>query len=283
MKVNSVHLYLGDARRHSNPHMSESVLAGLSRRIGQGDRQARDELVTTHLYLVVRLAWKYHPDRDVELGDLIGAGNIGLVRAAELYQSEKCPVFAGYAVWWIHRMIRNFINKDTHVMRLPDKAIRLISQISMVKDSYFAQFARNPNTEEICAATGATAQEVDKLLHRALNPLSLDKPFSDQSPYSWSDMLADSQAEDIDARLACESDRHLLEHLICDLKDKEQCVLRLFYGLDGKKTHTLAEIGRKLDITRERARQIRDSALERLRHPSRRHLIETLLSGESHY
>ncbi len=282
VKGGSIDLYLGDVKRYSNPHMSETALEGLSQRVCQGDRKARDELVTAHLYLVVRMANR-HQYNDAELGDLIGAGNIGLVRAAELYQSDKCPVFAGYAVWWIRRMIRKFIAEHTHVMCVPEKAMLLMWHVSAVTNSFFASFGRNPSTEEICAAAGASAREVNGLLpetlHGAQYPLSLDEPCRDNSYLCWSDILTDSEAEKVDAQLMRDSDKHLLEHLIHDLKDKERLVLRSFYGLEGKKPRNLAEIGRTLGLTRERVRQIRDSALKRLRHPSRSDLIETLRDG----
>ena len=140
VQVDSVHLYLGDVRRYSKPHLSEGFLEQLSERIHRGDRNARDELVTAHLYLVVRLARQYQHYNEVELGDLIGAGNMGLVRAAELYESEKCPVFAGYAVWWVRRMIRKFIGEQAHVMRIPDKALHLMWQISSLTNNFMESF-----------------------------------------------------------------------------------------------------------------------------------------------
>ena len=148
-----------------------------------------------------------------------------------------------------------------------------------MRTSFFTRFGRYPSAEELSAATGIDSRSVHRYLPESLHSLSLDEPCGDRSQFNWVDTLTDPEADGVDSRLLRDSDKRLLQHLVGDLKYEERLVLRQFYGLDGDRPRNLAEIGHTLDLSRERIRQIKEAALERLRHPSRRGAIDALRDG----
>ncbi|MDA0711143.1 MAG: RNA polymerase sigma factor RpoD/SigA [bacterium] len=239
----------------------------LAKLIHQGHAGARNELVAANLRFVVRVATEYQ-NCGLPLEDLIGAGNVGLIQAAERFDESRGFKFITYAHWWIRQAIYNAISLESRLVRLPANRVKLLSHISrLLKQLGHAQVTE-PSSELIARELGVSVEMIEDTLLRAQEVCSLDTEEADgQSPMR---SLSDGSQPPPDADLIARSDRKLIERVLNTLDEREAQVLRLHFGLEGQDPRTLERIGKGLGLTKERVRQIKEKALGKLRHPLRR-------------
>ena len=262
----TVSLYFDDIAT-STPLSREREVA-LSVRIQEGDFQARNELVEANLRFVVEVAKRYQ-NRGFSLSELISAGNLGLVTAAERFDGSRGYKFISYAVWWIRQSILQTIAEQGRTVRLSYNRQNLLMEISRASQRLGRGQDRPPEVEAIAAELGMSVETVMETILSARTVCSLDKPFEESSNESTLlSVLADTNQESPDAEALHESTRRRLESVLNNLDAREQRIIRLYYGLNGGGSLTLEQIGGRLHLTRERMRQIKERALGKLRHPA---------------
>jgi len=261
-KSNAVSLYLDDLRKTKLLTAEEE--AELARRIEEGDEEARQRLIQCNLRLVVNIAKKYF-NRGLPLLDLIEEGNIGLMKAVERFRADKECRFSTYATWWIRQAIERGLAYQVDTVRLPIRVAEDLMRIFQCTKKLKAVSGKNPSPHKLAKELGCTAEHVRRLLGFAQKTLSLDQPSSEDGDSVLSETLKDDNAVNpVDVVL--EEDRlHLLKEWLDSLKDREQDILRLRYGLYTGAPMTLEEIGEKYGITRERVRQIEIASIKKLR------------------
>ncbi|MFN0178800.1 MAG: RNA polymerase sigma factor RpoD/SigA [Gemmatimonadales bacterium] len=236
----------------------------VARRIQRGDEEATAELVTKNLRFVISVAKKYQ-NRGLPLVDLIGEGNLGLMIAARKFDPDHGVKFISYAVWWIRQSILAAIARHGRTVRVPLNRTADLSRIIKSSESLRQTLGREPTAEEIGQAVGLSIELVQSLAALNTAEVRLDAPITGEGDRATIDRFliagqADADSEAIDQFLIEEIDLALSK-----LPPRDGRVLRLYYGLDGGREHTLEEIGTIFGITRERVRQLRDRALKRLR------------------
>ena len=270
---NTLRLYFDDIA-DSKP-LSREREVELSARIKEGDMVARDEMVQANLRFVVDVAKKYQ-NRGLSLSDLISAGNLGLLTAAERFDGTKGFKFISYAVWWIRQSILQTIAEHARTVRLPLNKVSLLKDISKVSRRLGQGREIDPNIDEIASELDVPAQEVLETMLSARTVRSLDEAFEEDDERSLLNILADSTQETPDADVLRDSAREQLEEVLDNLDDRELRIIRLYFGLDGNESLTLEQIGGLMSLTRERIRQLKERALGKLRHPSRNQALKRL-------
>ena len=258
--------YLEDVAA-SHPIAAEEEVA-LARRIKKGDMQARDELVEANLRFVVAVARKYQ-GRGLPLADLISAGNVGLIMAAERFDESRGFKFISYAVWWIKQSILQTMKDHSRLVRLPMNRVDLLQRVSRHLNRRQQEPSFFPDEEELAEELGVSADYLVDTLIKGQRILSLDATFGDDGSNSLMEGIPDESQEPPDIGLMRDSLKAEVEAVLETLEEREREVLRLYYGLDDAPEMTLEEIGTQLGVTRERVRQIKERALSRLRYPSR--------------
>ena len=240
----------------------------LSARIKDGDLVARDELVQANLRFVIDVAKNYQ-NRGLSLSDLISAGNLGLLTAAERFDGTKGYKFISYAVWWIKQSILQTIAEHARTVRLPLNKLSLLKDISKVSRRLGQGRESDPGIEEIARELDVPAEEVLETMLSARTVRSLDEAFEEDDERSLLNILADHNQATPDAEVLEESARNQLEEVLNSLDERELRIIRLYFGLDGNEALTLEQIGGLMGLTRERVRQLKERALGKLRHPAR--------------
>ncbi len=235
----------------------------LSQRIKEGDMEALDRLVRANLRFVISVAKQYQ-NRGLALGDLINEGNIGLIKAAMRFDETRGFKFISYAVWWIRQSIMQATAEHGRLVRMPLNRITTLTQINHVSATLEQQKERSPVNEEIAKELEVPTENIDTTLKGAGQTLSLEAPLTDDEEGNLLNVMPDDQEPSPDSDLIIESLQKEMKTLLEHLKPKEQAILGLYYGLNGYKRLSLDEIGQKLQLTRERVRQLRDRALRRL-------------------
>jgi RNA polymerase primary sigma factor len=270
----SLRLYLREIARI--PLLSASREVMLAERAEAGDREARNQLIEANLRLVVSIARKY-VGQGLSLEDLIGEGNIGLIRAVTKFDYRKGFRFSTYATWWIKQAITRSILEGTRAVRLPVYIMEEVMRVKRMMRQLYQDLGREPTPEMIGAALGMTADRVSELLVWAEKVFSLDAPLSDEEENTLGDILEDERtigpAETTDRHLLREEVRRVLSNLTL----RERQVIELRFGLKDDQDHTLEEVGRQLKVTRERVRQIEERAIRKLRHPMSSRLLKDYL------
>ncbi|NOT07762.1 MAG: RNA polymerase sigma factor RpoD/SigA [Gemmatimonadales bacterium] len=255
-------LYLHEVSRA--PLLTATEEIAVARKVQKGDQAAMDELVTKNLRFVISVAKKYQ-NRGMPLVDLIGEGNVGLLTAARKFDPDHGVKFISYAVWWIRQAILAAIARHGRTVRVPLNRTADLSRIVRATESLRQALGREPAAEEIAEQVGLTVELVQSLAALNTAEVRLDAPLTmagDQS--TMERFLADDRSNPDDEVM----DQFLTEEVEAALRTltaRDAKVLRLYFGLDGGREHTLEEIGDLLGITRERVRQLRDRALKRLR------------------
>ena len=271
----TLRLYFDDIAE-STP-LSREREVELADRIKNGDMRARDEMIRANLRFVVDVAKKYQ-NRGLSLSDLISAGNLGLITAADRFDGTKGYKFISYAVWWIRQSILQTLAEHVRTVRLPLNKVSLLKDISKASRKLGQDRATEPAIEEIAAELEVPAEEVLETILSARAVCSLDESFTDDDERSLLNTLADDTTEAPDADVLRESARVQLETALGTLEERELRIIRLYFGLDGNEALTLEEIGDMMNLTRERIRQLKERALSKLRHPSRHQALKTLAS-----
>ena len=272
----SLDLYLRDIAS-SEPLNGETEIA-LAHRIRKGDQRARDRLVGSNLRFVVSVAREYQ-NHGVPLADLISAGNMGLMTAAERFDGTRGFKFISYAVWWIRQAIHQSLAQDSRVVRLPINRIDLLHNIAKVSREIRQSEEADPSPETIAEKLGVSVDMVQDTLLRARDVWSLDASFKDDDDHSLLHILPDSSQKAPDLEVVDESVKDQVRMVLDTLDAREAEVLRLYFGLGDEEAMTLEEIGTRFSLTRERVRQIKEKALRRLRHPRRRLQLEPLMES----
>jgi RNA polymerase primary sigma factor len=259
---------------HSEP-LSREREVELSARIADGSMEARDELVQANLRFVIDVAKNYQ-NRGLSFADLISAGNLGLMTAAERFDGTRGYKFISYAVWWIRQSILQTIAEHVRTVRLPLNKLSLLKDISKASRRLGQGREEEPDVQEIAKELDLSADVVTDAILSARPVSSLDGTFEDDEKRSLLNVLADTTQKAPDTDVMRDSARDQLECVLDSLDDREQRIIRLYFGLDGKEALTLEQIGGLIGVTRERVRQIKERALSRLRHPSRYEFLKAL-------
>ena len=262
----TLRLYFDDIA-DSTP-LSREKEVELSTKIHKGDMEARDELVQANLRFVIDVAKNYQ-NRGLSLSDLISAGNVGLMTAAERFDERKGFKFISYAVWWIKQSILQTIAEHARTVRLPLNKLSLLKDISKVSRRLGQGREVEPDIEEIAAELEVAPREVLDTMLSARTVRSLDEAFEDDDDRSLLNILSDDTSGTPDADVMENSATLQLEAVLESLDKREFRIIRLYFGLDGNEALTLEQIGGLMSLTRERVRQLKERALGKLRHPSR--------------
>jgi len=237
----------------------------LARRIKQGDQKALEKLVRANLRFVVSVAKQYHHG-SMPLNDLINEGNVGLIKAARMFDETKGFKFISYAVWWIRQSIMEALNEHSRIVRIPSNKIGELSKISQAVSKIEQKFEREPTHDELAEHLGVKVEDIKSANTASIRQSSLDAPFEDGDEGSLYDVMKSTDPDAVETVLAGkESLRVELSRLLSTLTEREQEVLIRFFGIGCDYSLSLDDIAEDLGLTRERARQIKENALRKLR------------------
>jgi RNA polymerase primary sigma factor len=248
----------------------------LARRIKQGDAQALEILTKANLRFVVSVAKQYQ-NQGLTLSDLINEGNLGLIKAAQRFDETRGFKFISYAVWWIRQSILQALAEQSRIVRLPLNKIGSINKINKAYSRLEQEYEREPSQEEIAKLLDLSPDDIKDTLRTNGRHISMDAPLVTGEDGTLMDVIEDRDQPHPDQGLINESLRREIERALVTLTEREADVLRYYFGLNGTIALTLEEIGDKLDLTRERVRQIKEKAIRRLKHTSRSKILKTYL------
>ena len=247
------------------PLLDEAEERELGKRSSEGDQEARRKLEEGNLRLVVSLA-KHYTGRGIPLMDLIQEGNIGLMRAVEKYDFTKENRFSTYASWWIKEAMQRAIDQQSREIRVPVHVAENMKKVQRIAKELQQTFGREATPEEIAdKMDGKDAAYVKEILSYLQNPVSLETPVGEDGENNLGDMVEDKTEATPEEAMNQLVQKEEVSELLESLTERERQVIRLRYGLEDGKPHTLEEIGNELDVTRERVRQIEARAMEKLR------------------
>ena len=247
----------------------------LAQKIKKGDRRALERLTRANLRFVVSVAKQYQ-NQGLSLPDLINEGNVGLIKAAEKFDETRGFKFISYAVWWIRQSILQAIAEQSRIVRLPLNQVGSVNKINRELNKFEQEHERRPSVDEIADRIDLPEDKIEEAMKANNRHVSMDAPFVDGEDNSLLDVLADNNMPMADKALVQESLRKEVDRAIELLNDREQKVVRAFFGI-GSPEMTLEEIGDKYNLTRERVRQIKEKAIRRLRHNTKNKLLKTYL------
>lgn len=237
----------------------------LARRIKQGDQLALEKLVKANLRFVVSVAKQYH-NGSMPLNDLINEGNLGLIKAARMFDETKGFKFISYAVWWIRQSIMKALDDHARIVRVPSNKLGELSKISKAIAAMEQEFEREPSPEELADFMGITVAEIQRAKTGAVRQASLDAPFGSDNEGSLLDVLISPDAEETDSALTHSGSlRAELERILATLSERERVVLKKVFGIDIEYSMSMEDIADELGLTRERVRQIKEKALAKIR------------------
>ncbi|MDR3215374.1 MAG: RNA polymerase sigma factor RpoD [Bacilli bacterium] len=276
VKINDpVKMYLKEIGNVSLLTTEQEIV--LAKRIIDGDDDARKELTSANLRLVVSIAKRY-VGRGMLFLDLIQEGNMGLIKAVDKYDYTKGFKFSTYATWWIRQAITRAIADQARTIRIPVHMVETINKLTKIQRNLVQELGRDPKPEEIAAKMpGMSSDKVREIQKISLDPVSFETPIGEEDDSHLGDFIEDSDALSPFDFATNESLKDELNQVLLELTDREEKVLRLRFGLEDGKSRTLEEVGREFNVTRERIRQIEAKALRKLRHPSKAKRLKDFL------
>jgi RNA polymerase primary sigma factor len=262
----SLDLYLEEIK--NNRTLTAPEEAEMAVRIRKGDKKALERLVKANLRFVVSVARNYQ-NQGLPLNDLINEGNLGLIKAARKFDEKKNFKFISYAVWWIRQAILKSLAEQSRIINVPLHRVGTISDIGKAQNKLEQELERVPTAEEIAREMGVEEREVNDILRIGNRHVSLDKPLQNDEDFRLIDSLHNHDQELPDSGAIKVSLSGEIEKLLDTLSSAEKEVIKLYFGIGQDTAHTLEEIGKRVHLTRERVRQIKQKGLRRLRNSYR--------------
>jgi RNA polymerase primary sigma factor len=248
----------------------------LAKRIKQNDHKALEKLVTANLRFVISVAKSYQ-NRGLTLEDLINEGNLGLIRAAYRFDETRGFKFISYAVWWIRQAILQAIAEKTRLIRLPLNRVGILTRIGKTYSRLEQDNERAPTFEEIAIVLEADPNDISYTIEKGKHSVSIDSSHSSNINIRFIDTIESQDEPKPDSEVMDQSLTKEISFMLDTLPNREARILKLYYGLDGEKARTLEEVGIEFKLTRERIRQIKEKALNKLRHSSRSKVLRQYL------